>query len=208
MIVSLIRFLSEKDLAVELALGLAVGLAGGLAWGLAAGLGWGLAWVLAWGLACGLAVGRGCGLAVGRACGLAAGLVAGLGCFLSLPLIAFIISGPALEMPLLLLLVLITTEFFFWIDKEQPVKGESRILFTIKRKGIALVDGALTVIIGDGIATILLTQGDNVKNMIETITPMITRHAPLAGLITLGAILLILANSTKYTQKQKTEETK
>jgi hypothetical protein len=116
-------------LMVGLAVGLAVGLVGGLAVGLAVGLVGGLAVELAVGLVGGLAV----GLAVELAVGLAVGLVGVLTQLAS--------SSTSLEWIAILAAILVITEVLFWIfDKSKPNKEESKIGFTIKRKGLAFLE--------------------------------------------------------------------
>ena len=182
--------------------GLAWGLVWGLAWGLVVGLAWGLAWGLVWGLAWGLVW----GLVWGLACGLVAGLVWGLAWGLVVILTNFTEALPFINglLPILILIgiIFILVEVFFWLSPREKVKKKDRLKHTLKRKGEALLE----VLLGLSLIAqiyIFIREVDFIKYFPEILKWIgYLGLALICFILVVGIVYLwIKLNSLKYSKK-------
>ena len=143
-------------------------------------------------------------LTLGLAWGLALGLAGGLGSIVGLSTLVFFQDSTVAMIPGLIVLLILTTEIIFWLDKKQPKKKESRMIFTLKRKSIAIFKASFLITQIGGIFALGRRAIPYLKDNLPTIIKWLGYIG--IGLIALAVIVGIIylwihLNSLKYRER-------
>ena len=205
--------IDEDEIISGLIGGIILGLIGGLIWGLILGLIWGLILGLIWGLILGLIGGLISGLIYGLIWGLIGGLIYGLiwgliygliwglGGIIGTGLASLITHYPnLLPIWILIIIILVILEIYFWMDKSKPKNKKNIIWFTLGKKLEALIESIATL----GVLNLIRISYERLKVLFIDWNEILKWTGYIgAGIIGLAIICLIIygylkLNSLKY----------